>query len=237
MKKQKIFFVILVVAAFMFNAGRILFKLFMYAQPKFVGFKVIGTCLLAMVLPLGLSFLLLFKFSGIKRWLKILLTNIAVIAILGSGIWSALMSPFMEIISYTDDINDYMAVDFRGRYHFPEKIPENSANQSYHYAYEDCYIFNVDTSILAKWDLPKDEYEAEKERVLSLYPDGIEKFNEQSNLTDYFIANVPSCTLIFSYSDETNTVQYVFENLSGDSQYVNSVYQRDTKGIKLFVPF
>lgn len=241
MKKQKIFFGILAFLSVLFNTGFIVLKIVNFTNPKIVGFTAIGSCLLAMVLPLGLSLFLFFRFNSVKRVLKIALSVVTVIAILGSGFYSVLALPFVEVISTTDNISNYLNVDRPNRKTydliFPANVPENSTNQSYHYGYEDCSPFDTSIYMLAKWDLPEDEYNAEKERIMSKYPEGISRYNKQSQFTDYFVYYTGgNLNLIFSYSDDTNTVQYVFEGLSGKSSYIHKIYERETTGMEIIIP-
>lgn len=238
MKKQHIFFGALVFLAFWLNAGLVLVKIMGFMYPKIVGFEVIGKSLLAMLLPLGLSLVLLFRCNKMNNDSKIPLAAVTAGLIICSFFYSSFCAPFYEVISATDDIKNYLRIDgwySDTLYMFPEKIPESSTDRSYHYIYEDSEpFFDTDLYVTAKWNLPKDEYEAEKARVFSQYPGGVENFNKQSQLTGYFISNVESFTLIFSYSDESHTVQYVLEDLSGHSEYVKG-YERNKNEVKLFL--
>lgn len=227
MKVHKFIFAFLAFISIFVNITWFILEIIVLKNPRIVGLQAITSIFLAMLLPLLLSIFLFFKYQKIKRLFKISLTIILIFSIIASGFYSLIVTPFLEIISTTDNISDYLKTDVSNNIYsriFPSEIPEKSINQTYYYAYKDNGPFHEDIYIIAKWDLPENEYITEKERILSQYPDGIFRINSESQMTDYFISYSDYLTLIFSFSDTDKTVQYIYENLTGHSQYIKKLY-------------
>lgn len=139
------------------------------------------------------------------------------------------LSPFAY--SQTEDANNYLVVDHGVRNWnediyslFPAAIPESVIEEYSYYAsefhnsvkyfYRYNNGFEVDFDIVAEWQLPDDEFEAEKQRAFEdigeithqsikgdwnciYYGD----FDEANKQTYYF--------LIFAYNEQTSTVRYI----------------------------
>lgn len=138
------------------------------------------------------------------------------------------------IISKTNDLSFYLITDksvskdLTYQKLFPQLVPSTMQNGYYYYCYDNAIDPSLD--ILAKWSISETDYQKEKQRVFSIYPDGKTVINSSSGLTDYYIIGSGSDVsshyryLIFSYSDDTNTVQYLYSYAADVSTQLEHPY-------------
>lgn len=196
------------------------------------------------------------KNIGKKKDKKKVVTVILVV------VWviSLLLSPFAAIMQFfciesrTENPDNYLKIDYNGGiysaeelYIFPRAIPMDAESEfphigkkytdttKYYYRYADD-IFGYTQDIYAEWQLFSNNYDNEKERVLSL--DGIVKKEKTGdwNLV-YFCEEIDKHTdsdfcenykfLFFAYNDKTQTVRYVFA--VGEEQDIGTPYFTDVE--------
>ena len=196
------------------------------------------------------------KNIGKKKDKKKVVTVILVV------VWviSLLLSPFAAIMQFfciesrTENPDNYLKIDYNGGiysaeelYIFPRAIPMDAESEfphigkkytdttKYYYRYADD-MFGYTQDIYAEWQLFSNNYDNEKERVLSL--DGIVKKEKTGdwNLV-YFCEEIDKHTdsdfcenykfLFFAYNDKTQTVRYVFA--VGEEQDIGTPYFTDVE--------
>lgn len=124
----------------------------------------------------------------------------------------SLVSPFG---SQTDNSEDYLKFDEACAISttafsklFPEEIPKNAENTKYFYRYHTYPDELYD--VVAEWTLPREEYEREKNRVLSEYSSIMHNtygeykcvYISSEKKTDYDY-------IFFAYNDENRTLRYI----------------------------
>lgn len=185
-----------------------------------------------------------------KKVISIILVMILVL--------SLLISPFMFMMQWfglesrTENPDNYLKIDYNGSIYnieelgvFPRAIPMDADSEfllfgnkysdttKYYYRYADD-LFGFTQDIYAEWRLFENNYEEEKERVLSL--DGIvreEKIGDWNVV--YFCEEIDKHSdsdfcehykfLFFAYNNKTLTVRYVFAE--GEEQSINTPYFTD----------
>ncbi len=183
-----------------------------------------------------------------------------VVAIILVVFWilSLIATPFVfgfnviAIESRTENLDDYLKTEWsyfekdeRFEILFPDTIPtienweETFLGDKYHdttkYYYRYYSDFFGDTEdVFAEWILSEEEFQAEKERVLSI--DGIVREETTGDWSRIYLCNEIDkeqsddfCNsyefLFFAYNDKTNTVRYIFA--TGEEDYTSTPYFTD----------
>ena len=185
-----------------------------------------------------------------------------VVAIILVVCWvlSLLATPFMFMFnviameSRTENPDNYLRTeqsyykkDERFEFLFPDTVPtienweETFLGDKYHDTTKYYYRYYSDLwgdteDVFAEWVLSTDEFQQEKERVLSL--DGIVREETVGEWTRIYLCNEVDkeqsddfCEyyefLFFAYNDKTNTVRYIFA--SGEEDYTSTPYFTDVE--------
>lgn len=149
--------------------------------------------------------------------------------------------------NYLRTEQSYYEKDERFEILFPDTVPtidnweETFLGDKYHDTTKYYYRYYSDIwgdteDVFAEWVLSKDEFQQEKERVLSL--DGIVREETAGEWTRIYLCNEIDkeqsddfCEyyefLLFAYNDKTNTVRYIFA--SGEEDYTSTPYFTDVE--------
>lgn len=191
-----------------------LLKIFLYSN--------IPACLAIVYIPV---YLILRRW--LKKWMKITLTVIITILIFFTFQFSLrfmlIMGTASPFASQTNDVNNYLKVD---RYVeevskidiFPKEIPDAATNVHYFYRYR--HIIEADYDVYLKTNLPKEEFQKEKERIVSQYPN-VEIVKKENGYVDYRVAFDHPNSYYYnfaSFNEADLTVMYtVSYSLEGDT--------------------
>lgn len=96
---------------------------------------------------------------------------------LGFSLWKPVLYP---LVSETDDVSHYLILDYETEYEkiykvLPERVPENAQNIQYEYHYAPT---ELDYTVDARWTLPGNDFEKEKERVSANAQERIDEDNK-----------------------------------------------------------
>ena len=149
--------------------------------------------------------------------------------------------------NYLRTEQSYYKKDERFEFLFPDTVPtienweETFLGDKYHDTTKYYYRYYSDLwgdteDVFAEWVLSTDEFQQEKERVLSL--DGIVREETVGEWTRIYLCNEVDkeqsddfCEyyefLFFAYNDKTNTVRYIFA--SGEEDYTSTPYFTDVE--------
>lgn len=161
-------------------------------------------------------------FTGIEIIFKSVITVVVLIVYLMISAITFLLFPFY---SHTTDINNYLDLDSQSvadksiemRELFPEMVPvRDIANEKYYYKYTEGFDYTFD--IIAQWQLSKEEFYNEIDRVKSEFSEFEEIKRGDYNclfFRDVIMDNQTSVNdsydfLIFAYNEDTKTVRYIF---------------------------
>jgi len=186
----------------------------MAGAPAFL--SLIGFCIAS------LAFIRKEKIKPIIRAVVMIIIGLSIPFSMGSTMLAGFASPFG---SMTKNIDNYLVVDPYLRtmdYRiFPERIPESAKEIEYFYRYRHCV--DADYDVYVEWKLSKEDFEQEKKRIMTLYPDLTITPNEyDQTFIDYRISyNSGYGGYYFkfvSFSESTLVVRYVFAVTSYDAK-------------------
>ncbi|MBQ7654156.1 MAG: hypothetical protein IJS17_03690 [Clostridia bacterium] len=170
---------------------------------------------LMVLLPLLVGVLVMLLYRHIGKKTKAALFALFATSVVLSLVFVIAFSIMPPCASVTTDTSDYLVFDescpassvsYNGL--FPTRIPAEAENVMYIYRYYNypdlCY------DIVAQWRLPRAEYEAEKQRLFSLFPN-----KEVETIGSYsvvFISDEKKSTLdqiAFAFDDDAFTMRYI----------------------------
>lgn len=225
--------------------GIILAHTYSRLYPCLFRYKYFFSFIVLFAIPFFISIFCLIKFQDLSKKIKIMLIFGLIISLVVACCSIPLFLLATPMISKTHDLSDYLITDEwiskdnSYKELFPQSVPSTMQNGYYFYCFDN-NVFSPSLDIFAKWSLPEIDYQKEKQRVFSIYPDGETVINSSSGLTDYYIIDndyikYPGSDvithydyLIFSYSDDTNTVQYLYTYAGGvDPQLEHPYFYRE----------
>jgi len=162
---------------------------------------------------LGFNFMNKGKAKTILRIALVVIVVLSTPLFVGRTMLIGFINPFG---SKTEDIGNYLVVDdYLSREDFrifPSAIPESATDVTYYYRYR--YCVEADYDIYLEMRLSRDDFEAEKSRIVRMFPDVDVKPNERdAKFTDYRVTYKPSALSYYytfvSFSESTLEVRYI----------------------------
>lgn len=202
-----------------------LLKFFLlYKYPKFVTHVGFIRLTLVMLPSVALCTFLLFKHNKLKLTLEIVLDVLLAISLFFGSNVSALYGVYMEIVSETHNVNNYLSIDLVSSETyskltsvFPAEVPECAENPEYSYVY--MRLASSELYLLASWKLPDDEYQKEKQRIISSFPEAVLKEKDGENIYTVYDWFDKKSRIFFSCRDKTNLVTYGYYFKESDDAF------------------
>ena len=169
---------------------------------------------LMVLLPLFVSVVIILLYKHIVKKTKITLFAFLATSVIVSMIFVVAFSIMSPCGSLTKDPDNYLVLDESSPVYFvsyidflPKQIPASAENVSYLYRYSNSP--DVHSDIFVQWTMPRDDYNAEKSRLLQNFPNvGV----EQSGKYDVvYISDEKKTNLDhmgFAFSDSSFTIRY-----------------------------
>lgn len=171
--------------------------------------------LLMVLLPLIVGVLLIVFYRKVGKRTKTTLFALLATSVVISFVFIIAFLIMPPCASETNNPENYLIFDescpasditYNGL--LPSEIPSECENVRYFYTYSNYPDLHYD--VFAQWSLPREKYNAEKERLVSLFPE-----SEVETIGDYsvvFISDEKKTTLdhiAFAFNDKNFTVRYM----------------------------
>lgn len=210
-----------IICALLSAAGLVAYMLVLIGlHRQFSCFKVIspGRMIfysLMVLLPTVVGVLMIVFYKRFGRKTKTVLFALLATSVVLSFVFLIAFSIMPPCASVTSDAGNYLVFDKDCPAYFitygdmfPGQIPSGAENVRYFYRYRNYPDLNYD--VFAQWTLPRSEYNSEKQRLVSLFPNA-----EVEEVGDYcivFLSDEKKTTLdhiAFAFNDKTFTFRYM----------------------------
>lgn len=208
-----------------------LHKRFSYFTVISVGRMVLYS--LMVLLPFIVGVLLIVFRSKIGKKTKISLYALLALSVILSFVFTIAFSVMPPCASETNKRENYLVFDedcpayyipYKGM--FPKQIPSAAENVQYYYTYRNYPDLSYD--IFAQWTLPRAEYNAEKTRMIELFPDAV--VEETGDFNVVYVSDEKKTTLdhvAFAFNDKTFTFRYMVSYIENvDVNGLEPYYER-----------
>lgn len=169
---------------------------------------------LMVLLPLLVSVFLVVLYRKIGKKTRVALFALLATSVVISLIFVIAFSIMPPCGSETNKVENYLVFDescpayyvsYSGL--FPQQIPKSAENVKYFYRYNNYPDLHYD--IFAQWSMPREEYNAEKQRLISAFPNTEIEASEGFSMA--YISDEKKSTLdhiVFAFNDKTFTLRY-----------------------------